>query len=87
MNISITPQLLKIVHAKVKSGLYNNASEFIREAIRQFDTNAELLYALKLEHLKKTLEPGINQALAGEYADYSLAKLKHSLNKNPSTKS
>jgi antitoxin ParD1/3/4 len=35
MNISLTPELEKAVKTKVKSGLYNNASEVIREALRQ----------------------------------------------------
>jgi antitoxin ParD1/3/4 len=35
MNISLTPELAKAVKAKVQSGLYNNASEVIREALRQ----------------------------------------------------
>ena len=35
MNISLTPELEKAVKNKVKSGLYNNASEVIREALRQ----------------------------------------------------
>ncbi len=34
MNISITPELEKFVHAKVESGLYNSASEVMREALR-----------------------------------------------------
>ena len=35
MHISLTPELEKAVKAKVKSGLYNNASEVVREALRQ----------------------------------------------------
>ncbi len=35
MNISLTPELEKAVRTKVASGLYNNASEVIREALRQ----------------------------------------------------
>jgi antitoxin ParD1/3/4 len=35
MNISLTPELDKVVRDKVASGLYNNASEVIREALRQ----------------------------------------------------
>ena len=34
MNISLTPELEKYVRLKVASGLYNNASEVIREALR-----------------------------------------------------
>ncbi len=35
MNISLTPELENAVKAKVASGLYNNASEVIREALRR----------------------------------------------------
>ena len=34
MNISLTPELESAVKQKVESGLYNNASEVIREALR-----------------------------------------------------
>lgn len=34
MHISLTPLLEETVQAKVASGLYNNASEVIREALR-----------------------------------------------------
>ena len=34
MNISLTPELESRIKLKVESGLYNNASEVIREALR-----------------------------------------------------
>ena len=34
MNVSLTPALEKMVQDKVASGLYNSASEVIREALR-----------------------------------------------------
>ena len=34
MNVSLTPELEKYIRRKVTSGLYNNASEVIREALR-----------------------------------------------------
>jgi putative addiction module CopG family antidote len=34
MNVSLTPKLETFVKAKLKSGLYNNASEVLREALR-----------------------------------------------------
>src|SRR5712672_1159370 len=34
MNVSLTPELERYVRRKVASGLYNNASELIREALR-----------------------------------------------------
>lgn len=35
MNISLAPELEEAVKRKVRSGLYNNPSELIREALRQ----------------------------------------------------
>jgi len=34
MNVSLTPQLEEFVRRKVASGLYNNASEVVREGLR-----------------------------------------------------
>lgn len=34
MNVSLTPKLEKFVRRKAASGLYNNASEVVREALR-----------------------------------------------------
>ena len=34
MNISLTPKLEEFIRKKVSSGLYNNASEVVREALR-----------------------------------------------------
>jgi antitoxin ParD1/3/4 len=34
MNVSLTPELEKFVNGKVESGLYNNASEVVREGLR-----------------------------------------------------
>lgn len=34
MNVSLTPRLEEFIREKVSSGLYNNASEIVREALR-----------------------------------------------------
>ncbi len=34
MHVSLTPELERMVKSKVQSGLYNNASEVVREALR-----------------------------------------------------
>ena len=34
MNVNLTPQLEQLVKQKVDTGLYNNASEVVREALR-----------------------------------------------------
>ena len=35
MNVSLTDELETIIEEKVKSGLYNNASEVVRDALRR----------------------------------------------------
>lgn len=61
MHVSLTPELEKAVKAKVESGLYNNASEVIREALR---------LALRAESendwLKREAAIGFAQLEAGE---------------------
>lgn len=34
MNVNLTPQLESLIKQKVDTGLYNNASEVVREALR-----------------------------------------------------
>lgn len=80
MNVSLTPELLKIVQSKVESGLYNNASEVIREAIRQLDTNTQLLYELKLAHLRDALSEGVQQVKDRDTMRFSLQDIIAELN-------
>jgi antitoxin ParD1/3/4 len=35
MNVSLTPELEEMISRKVKSGMYNSASEVIRESLRR----------------------------------------------------
>lgn len=68
MHISLTPELENIVKEKVASGLYNNASEVVREALRFMTTNEELVYQIKLNHLRSTLAAGERDLDKGKYA-------------------
>jgi antitoxin ParD1/3/4 len=61
MHISLTPELETRIRTKVKTGLYNNASEVIREALRFMETHEEWIYEVKLSHLRKQLQIGIDQ--------------------------
>jgi len=61
MHISLTPELESRVKAKVESGLYNNASEVIREALRFMETHDEWIYEIKLTHLREQLKTGLDQ--------------------------
>ncbi len=64
MNVSLTPALEKLVQQKVASGLYNNASEVIREALRLMKESEEFRRA-KLKKLKAALAEGEADLAAG----------------------
>ena len=66
MHISLTPELESRVKSKVKSGLYNNASEVIREALRFMDTHEDWIQEIKLAQLRAQLQVGIDQLARGE---------------------
>ena len=68
MNVSLTPELERIVNFKVESGLYNSASEVIREGLRLLQQRDEMR-ELKLEALRKEIQLGINDLEAGRFRD------------------
>lgn len=68
MHISLTPELEAKVKAKVDSGLYNNASEVIREALRFMEQNQELVYQLRLDRLRQEVAKGAIQAEEGRFS-------------------
>jgi antitoxin ParD1/3/4 len=57
MQISLTPELEELVNAKVASGLYDDASEVVRDALRLMDRQ-DAAYKLKLERLRELLIQG-----------------------------
>jgi antitoxin ParD1/3/4 len=65
MNINLTPQLEDLVRSKVSSGLYNSASEVVREALRLMEREDQLRTAA-LQQLKQDIQDGINSGSAGE---------------------
>lgn len=66
MHISLTPELESRIKAKVDSGLYNNASEVIREALRFMDSHEDWIYEMKLALLREQVKVGIEQLDRGE---------------------
>jgi antitoxin ParD1/3/4 len=46
MNVSLTEALRDVVDARLRSGLYGNASEYVRELIRRDEEAARQLRAL-----------------------------------------
>ena len=75
MHISLTPELENLVKEKVASGLYNNASEVVREALRFMTMNEELIYRMKLDALRVKLLEGERDISAGRYQELSAEDL------------
>lgn len=61
MHVSLTPELENAVKAKVATGLYNNASEVIREALRQ-----SLLREQENQWIAREAAIGFTQREAGQ---------------------
>ena len=59
MNINLTPRLEELVRHKVASGLYNSASEVVREALRLMEEQ-DGVRALKLEQLRQDIRNGLD---------------------------
>lgn len=66
MHVSLTPELEAIVKNKVESGLYNNASEVVREALRFMEMNNDLVCQMKLDRLRSHLAQGEQQIEQGQ---------------------
>lgn len=64
MNVSLTPELEKFVDRKVESGLYNNASEVVREGLRLLKEHDEIRVKWR-----EQIERGWLQAQRGEVVD------------------
>lgn len=68
MNISLTPALEKFIHEKMASGLYNSASEIIREALRLLVAK-EAISQERLSMLNKDIEDGLADLESSRYKD------------------
>ena len=70
MNVSLTPELEELVSEKVKSGLYNSASEVVREGLRLLREQDELRH-LRLDALRRDVQIGLEQAEQGQVSLYA----------------
>ena len=80
MNVSLTRELEKLVHERVRSGMYSSASEVIREALRLLNEQGKLRRQ-KLEELRKEIQIGLDQIERGEGAPLDIARIKSRLGK------
>ena len=65
MNISLTPELERLVADKVKSGMYQTSSEVIREGLRLLKERDERLLSLR-----RDIRAGFEAIDRGEFTDY-----------------
>lgn len=82
MNISLTPELEKLVQDKVSSGLYTSASEVIRESLRLLN-QYESVQQKRLMQLQQEIEIGLKQLDKGQgiNADVVYQRLRNKINK------
>ena len=65
VNVSLTPELEQLVTSKLNSGMYQTASEVIREALRLLQQRDEHLRGLRAE-----VQAGLDQFAQGEYSEH-----------------
>ncbi len=65
MNVSLPERLEEWIHQKVSSGLYQSASEVVREALRLLREQEELR-ELRRQELRSQVQEGIDQLDRGE---------------------
>ena len=77
MNVSLTPELEKLVTQKVESGLYQSASEVIREGLRLLD-DQDRIREVHLNEVRRKIETGLDQLDRGEGmpGDQAYAQMK-----------
>lgn len=71
MNISLTPELEQLVNDKVKTGLYQTASEVIREGLRLLRERDQ-----RVEALRRDIRAGFEAVERGEFIDYDEKNIK-----------
>lgn len=65
MNVSLTPELEKLIEEKVKSGMYGSASDVVREALRLLKERDDTR-ALRMQQLRNDVAIGLEQLDNGE---------------------
>jgi antitoxin ParD1/3/4 len=60
MNVSLTPELERLVAEKVESGLYRSASEVLREGLRLLQLREEE-QAVRMEALRRDIQEGLDE--------------------------
>ncbi len=70
MNISLTPELEQMVNDKVRGGMYQTASEVVREGLRLLRERDQ-----RMEAMRQDIRAGFDAVARGKYTDYDEASI------------
>ena len=70
MNVSLTPELEQLVNQKVQSGLYQTASEVVREALRLLKERDDHV------RLRADIQAGLDGLVRSEGREYDARSLR-----------
>jgi len=65
MDVTLPPELERLIHDKVATGLYTSEDEVIREALRLLKDRDEIRI-LAVEDLRREIQKGLDQLDRGE---------------------
>lgn len=74
MEISLPPELEKIINEKVESGLYNSPSEVVRESLRLLQEQDELK-RIRRDELRREIMLGREQIQSGDFIEVKASEL------------
>lgn len=75
MNISLTPELEKLVKHKLESGMYHTASEVVREGLRLLK-DRDSFREVQLNELKADLDAGLADLRRGRVVELDAKAIK-----------
>ncbi len=70
MNISLTVELEQLVNDKLKTGMYQTASEVVREGLRLLRERDQ-----RLEAIRKDIRAGFEAVERGEFTDFDASNI------------
>ena len=78
MNVSLTDELQALIKEKIKSGMYNNASEVVRDALRRTFCRPQ---GLNLEEDSPELADLIHEGIRSEHKPHRKNDVRKLLNR------
>jgi antitoxin ParD1/3/4 len=85
MNVSLTPQLEKLIEQKVREGSYQTASEVVREALRLL-AERDMRRALEFQRLRGDIQAGLDDLRDGKVAELDMKRIKAEARKELSSR-